>query len=91
MSRTLGFSESERPVIGGRPLAGGGAAEKGCQDRRRNRFYFLRRRGRGTERRLSGFFQGGGGGGGAGVTPFCAWGSLPTKDGSYLLLSVGVC
>ena len=55
---TVWDSPNLRPVIGGRPLAGGGATEKGGQDRRRNRFYFLRRRGRGTERRLCGFSQG---------------------------------
>ena len=42
-SYCLGFSEPERPVIGGRLLAGGGATG-------RNQFYLLRRRGTGDGR-----------------------------------------
>lgn len=46
--------------------------------------------GTGNRRKTVWLFPGQGAGG-AGITPFCAWGSLATKDGSYLLLSAAVC
>lgn len=75
VGRTLGFSESET-VIGGRPLQEVRPLGEGLSGSQRNRFYFLQKEGMGNRKKAEWLFSRVGRGGGAGVTPFCAWGSL---------------